>query len=335
MKQFTRFISDHGVLKLLLKMKQKLLFYFLLFISAFANGQAVSWELSTQPGDQANNFPTVQGTDFGFCNLNRSPSIETALGAGSMNSDLWFEDGTPTTLAGAIAENRYYEFTISTINCIFFNPTTIKIVIASSADGPNTATLRCSSDGFTTNIGTVLVETSPDVFTFSETISPSSQSITYRLYGYGGAAGGGTPSPSGTMRIGSSQTAADNDLEFFATTTFINVTTVTDIVVTAGDFVPASAFTANVPGATFDWSRTPESIGLGATSGTGNIPAFTASNNTGSPVTSTVTVHATEGTCSSVDMIYSITVNPALCTITVDFFGSPSSCNDNGTTLFN
>ena len=312
-------------------MKNFLLLFILSLLSATTHSQAVSWELSAEPGNQALNNASFENANFDNCFLTRGAGVGAVNGAGSMNSSDWFSDNTPTTLDQAIDDDDFYEFTIETINCFFFNPTTIKIVLRSSATGPNKATLRCSSDGFTANIGTVTVTTASTVFSFSETISPNSQSVTYRLYGYGTAAGGGNPSAGGTMRIGTSIVASDNDLEVFASTTLLQVTAVPDISVFDGDAVPATIFTSNVPGATMDWSRTLENFGLVPTSGTGNLPTFNAFNASGVPITSTFTVNAILGSCESVDEVFTLTVNPDPCTITVDFFGNPSACNDNGT----
>jgi len=57
----------------------------------------------------------------------------------------------------------------------------------------------------------------------------------------------------------------------------------------AGTLTTAVAFSGASAGATYSWTNSNTSIGLAA-SGTGNIPAFTATNATGSPVTATVTV---------------------------------------------
>jgi Secretion system C-terminal sorting domain len=312
-------------------MKNFLIMLFLSLLTAKSYTQAVFWELSSEPGDQVSSAGTNNSANFTNSGLLRGTGVTATTGAGSMNSSGWFSGSTPTTLADAIAGNDYYEFTINSINCLFFNPTTIQIVLRSSATGPNTATLRCSSDGFIANISTVTVTTTSTEFTFSETVSPNSQSVIYRLYGYGTAAGGGTPSIGGTMRVGTSVVAGDNDLKFFATTTFVTVTQVANITVTDGDAVPATVLTANVPGAVVNWSRTPENFGLVPTNGTGNVPAFTAFNASGVPITSTFTVNATANNCTGPDMIFTMTVNPAPCTITVDFFGNPSACNDNGT----
>ncbi len=62
-------------------------------------------------------------------------------------------------------------------------------------------------------------------------------------------------------------------------------------------------------GATFAWTNSDPTIGLAA-SGTGNIPSFTATNNTTSPVTSNVTIIPTVSGCPGTPLIFTITVNP-------------------------
>jgi gliding motility-associated-like protein len=76
-----------------------------------------------------------------------------------------------------------------------------------------------------------------------------------------------------------------------------------------GDPVPASAYTSVPAGATFDWTNSDPSIGLAAT-GTGNTPAFTATNATGAPITATITVTPTVSGCAGTASTYTITVNP-------------------------
>lgn len=81
----------------------------------------------------------------------------------------------------------------------------------------------------------------------------------------------------------------------------------------AGTQTAAITFSGSVPGATFAWTNSNTSIGL-ASSGTGNIAAFTAINNGTAPVTSTITVtpRFTSGTliCSGTPTTFTITVNP-------------------------
>ena len=91
---------------------------------------------------------------------------------------------------------------------------------------------------------------------------------------------------------------------------------VDDQVHCAGAIVPATVLTSTVPGAVITWTRTnpmPD-IGLGSNSGTGNVPSFTATNTSGSPITSVFEVVASftsNGvTCTSTPIEFSITINP-------------------------
>ncbi len=72
-------------------------------------------------------------------------------------------------------------------------------------------------------------------------------------------------------------------------------------------------FTGSVPGTVYSWTSSNGSIGL-ATAGTGDISAFTATNTTNAPVTTTVTVTPsfTNGavTCTGAGSSFNITVNP-------------------------
>jgi gliding motility-associated-like protein len=81
-----------------------------------------------------------------------------------------------------------------------------------------------------------------------------------------------------------------------------------DLVYCAGNAVPANSF-VSTGSPTFTWTNSNTSIGLAA-SGTGSVPAFTATNTTGAPITATITVTATSGACTGTD-VYTITVNPA------------------------
>ncbi|NQZ70704.1 MAG: Ig-like domain-containing protein, partial [Lentisphaeria bacterium] len=56
-----------------------------------------------------------------------------------------------------------------------------------------------------------------------------------------------------------------------------------------GDAVPLGALTSTPVGATFAWTNSNTSIGLGG-AGTGNVPAFSATNATGAAISGTITV---------------------------------------------
>ncbi len=87
------------------------------------------------------------------------------------------------------------------------------------------------------------------------------------------------------------------------------VTVPANIIVCSGTTVPASAFSSIPAGATYTWTNSNTAIGL-AGSGIGNVSAFTAINNTLSPITSTITVTPTNNGCTGPVSSYTITVNP-------------------------
>jgi len=82
-----------------------------------------------------------------------------------------------------------------------------------------------------------------------------------------------------------------------------------NIIACSGSVIPASAFSSIPYGATYTWTNSNTTIGL-AGSGIGNVPDFTAINNTQSPITSTITVTPTNNGCTGPASSYTITVNP-------------------------
>lgn len=82
-----------------------------------------------------------------------------------------------------------------------------------------------------------------------------------------------------------------------------------DVEACDGETVSLNTLSSTPGGATITWTNSQTSIGLAA-SGSGNIPSFTAINTGSSPVTATITVTATAGSCTSPDEVFTITVNP-------------------------
>ncbi|HOY30591.1 MAG TPA: gliding motility-associated C-terminal domain-containing protein [Bacteroidales bacterium] len=87
------------------------------------------------------------------------------------------------------------------------------------------------------------------------------------------------------------------------------VTVPANISVCHGATIAMTSFSSPTPGTVFSWTNSNTSIGLAA-GGTGNIPAFTASNTGFNPVTATVTVTPSANNCPGVVSTYTITVNP-------------------------
>lgn len=76
-----------------------------------------------------------------------------------------------------------------------------------------------------------------------------------------------------------------------------------------GDFVLSIPLISNPPGANFIWLNNNSSIGLSA-SGAGNIPTFTAVNNTGNSLAAAVTIDLTLAGCKGIAQGYALTIHP-------------------------
>ena len=84
------------------------------------------------------------------------------------------------------------------------------------------------------------------------------------------------------------------------------------------------ASTFNVTGTTYSWTNSNTSTGLSQSSGTGDIASFTATNNTNTPILSTIIVTPTANGCDGLDETFTIRVNP---TPTVDPIQGQTVCN--------
>jgi len=87
------------------------------------------------------------------------------------------------------------------------------------------------------------------------------------------------------------------------------VTVPANITVCNGTTVSGTIFTSLTPGTTYTWANTNTAIGMGA-SGSGNIPAFNASNTGTAPISATITVTPSANACAGTPSTYTITVNP-------------------------
>ncbi len=95
-----------------------------------------------------------------------------------------------------------------------------------------------------------------------------------------------------------------------------------------GDAAPLTPVSGPITGTTFTWSNDNINIGLPA-NGSGNIPAFTATNGTNAAILATITITPASGTCPGIPSSYTITVNP---TPSVNPVGNQTYCNGDAVT---
>jgi PKD repeat protein len=98
-------------------------------------------------------------------------------------------------------------------------------------------------------------------------------------------------------------------------TAIVTVTTTPDVVMPANDTLCGGLsagpynFTSTIGVPVYKWTNNTPSIGIAA-SGTGNIPAFTAINNSSNPITATIIVTPSVSNCVGIPDTFFITVNP-------------------------
>ena len=90
-----------------------------------------------------------------------------------------------------------------------------------------------------------------------------------------------------------------------------------------------TALTGPVTGTTFTWTNSNTAIGLAA-SGTGNVPSFTTTNTTLTPISGTITIFPTANGCPGTPLNYRITVNP---TPTATISGGRTVCQNSTSPL--
>jgi len=116
---------------------------------------------------------------------------------------------------------------------------------------------------------------------------------------------------SGTITVTPTANGCAGPPETFTITVYppSSVSPVADQTYCAGAAVPVTPITGPTQGTIFTWSNSNTGIGLGG-SGTGDIPAFTAENTTGAPITATITITPSSNGCQGIPETFTITVNP-------------------------
>jgi len=87
------------------------------------------------------------------------------------------------------------------------------------------------------------------------------------------------------------------------------VNALTNVSACDGSAISSISFSGTT-GATFAWTNDTPSIGLSASSGTGDIASFIGSNSTAAPVVATISVTPSLSGCTGMTEIFTVTVNP-------------------------
>ena len=184
-------------------MKKIYVFFCLLFLSggvSYVNAQLLQWNTFGNAGTETTEPSVFNNANISAANLTQG-TITPAANANRFGGSGWFNTGnTPAgnTLAEAVAGNDYIQFIVTPNAGFSFTPTALVFTWDRSATGPSSVTLRSSVDGFTADLGTVTGMISGGAATTTvrtitiTTLSNITTATTFRLYGYGATATGGT-----------------------------------------------------------------------------------------------------------------------------------------------
>lgn len=168
-----------------------------LFIFCFSNswGQAIlQWNTFGNLGTETTEASIFNDPNLSVSNLTQS-GITAAGNANRFGGSNWFDAGNSatSTLAEAIAGNNYMQFIVTPAAGCSVTPTSFVFSWDKSGTGPQNVALRSSADGFAANLG--LVAPTAAIGTFNTITIAGLTNVgttTFRLYGYGATATGGT-----------------------------------------------------------------------------------------------------------------------------------------------
>ena len=166
------------------------------FLSATAGAQLLSFNTTGNLGTETTE-PSVFNNASVLPSSLTLGSITPSANGNRFGGSNFFDAGdtNPTTLAESIAGNDYFQFIVTPAAAATFTATSFVFSFDRSATGPNSLTLRSSVDNFASDLGSVIGLTAS--LTTNNTIALTTfndvaSAVTFRLYGYGATASGGT-----------------------------------------------------------------------------------------------------------------------------------------------
>jgi hypothetical protein len=182
-------------------MKIKLLFFTMfascLFFTQNASAQLLQWNTFGNAGTETTEPSVANNVNISAANLTQG-TITAAGNGNRFGGSGWFNTGNTAagnTIAEAVAGNDYIQFIVTPNGGFSFTPTSFVFSWDHSASGPGNLALRSSVDGFVANLGTVTglaaSITTGNTITISG-LSNITTATTFRIYGYGATATGGT-----------------------------------------------------------------------------------------------------------------------------------------------
>lgn len=274
----------------------------------------------------------VTGTDANGCTgtatvaITVNPVVDATFSYPSSTVCLSSANITPTA-------TNVGTFSATPAGLSFVSTSTGEINIAGSSAGTYTVTNTTSGTCPDVKTVTLTLTNAPSAnFTYANTTYCTADSDPSPSFGSGASAGTFSASPAG-LSINVSNGLVDLSASSAGTYTITNdipagggcpaatantsitigatptMNVLPNVTVCSGATVSAATITVTPGTATFGWTNSQTAVGLAA-NGIGSVPSFTATNAGSSPITSTVSYAAMNGSCPSANQSYTITVNP-------------------------
>jgi hypothetical protein len=160
-----------------------------LLVSGFSWGQILTFDFVGLAGSEATANSNFNDSNLTSSTISRGAGLTAAANADRFNATNW----STVSIANAVTNNQYMQFTITPNAGYDFTVSSIVIQLQRSGTGPSAIAIRNSLDGYTANLDaqySVVDNTSTQTFTFTFAQTNSTSAVTYRIYCYAEAAGG-------------------------------------------------------------------------------------------------------------------------------------------------
>lgn len=162
--------------------------YFLAF-NLFGYTQLLTFDFAGLAGNEVSANSNFNDPNISASSITRGTGLTSANNADRFNATNW----SIISIADAVSQNKYMEFTITPNSTCDFSISSISIQLQRSGTGPSRIALRSSVDGYTSNLDqeyVIVDNTVTQNFTFTFTQSNITSATTYRIYMFAEASGG-------------------------------------------------------------------------------------------------------------------------------------------------
>jgi len=295
----------------------------------------LTFEFVSLAGDETTVSSSGNDANLTASTMSRGAGLTASTNAQRLNATNW----ALTSIANAVSENKYMEFTITPQTGFQFSVSSIFINLQRSATGPSAVALRSSVDGYASDLDqvfSIVDNTSTQSFTFTFTQNNSSVPVTYRFYMYAEATAGSGGIGDGTgddiIVTGSTSVAPANTAPTASSVSFSGTLNVGQLL--TGSYTYSDTESDVQGPSTFKWYRSDDGSGTNkaAIGGATSLTYTLVSGDNGKYISFEVTPVATTGITTGTPVESSLQGSVTTPT-TVQFSTATSSVAESGGTI--